>query len=322
MSSIFSEGPGPSQSSEAEMAALMKDSPELAADANGDPRGTMHDREDPRGAPGNAADPPAQAPETAATDAPAAESQQEPAAAEPAPAAPNPSAIARLSEENRHLKQEIAQFRSQMQAWLQQMQPQAQQPQPGPQQPEPPDPETDPIGALQYERQQRMQLQQAMRAQAVEKRVTDDYTADAHRFAGTTPDFQQARLHLISNRVAELRALGMTDQQIPTQIYQEEFGLAINALRAGKSPAENLYNIAKTRGYAPAAAKPAAPVAPDPALQEARAKAAVSLSEGGKPEKGGELSLDDIANLKGAAQESALKAWEKRNGGRSSIFRE
>ncbi len=305
--SIFSEGAGPSQSSEAELATLMKDEPA-----------------DPAPASEATPEPPAQAPESAATDAPAADAPQQPAAAEPAPAATKTVPLASLMEERtarQTLERQLAQLQGQFEA-MQRMQPQAQQPQPGPQQPEPPDPETDPIGALQYERQQRMQLQQHLQVQAVERQITDAYTADVQQQASKIPDFGAAYSHLLTALVGQLQALGWTAAQIKQQVRNEEMGIAVNALRQNKSPAQAVYDMAKIYGYAGKPAAPPAPAAPDPALQEARQKAAVSLSEGGKPEKGGELSLDDIVNLKGAAQESALKAWEKRNGGRSSIFRE
>ena len=77
------------------------------------------------------------------------------------------------------------------------------------------------------------------------------YRSDAVRFAQATPDFPDAYTHLMNGRVAELQTFGITDQtQIMAQIAQEEQALIANAMRSGKSPAEMVYALAKTRGYA------------------------------------------------------------------------
>ena len=75
---------------------------------------------------------------------------------------------------------------------------------------------------------------------------------------------------------------------------------------------------------APVAVAPA-PVAPqpapvNPALQQAKAAVAVSAAAGGAPAAKGDLTVSDIANLKGAAFDAA---WNKMFGGnKNSLFRE
>ena len=158
----------------------------------------------------------------------------------------------------------------------------------------------------------------------MEQRVSSAYQSDARRFAQQAPDFPAAYQHLLSQRVAELQAQGYQEAAIADQLRREEFGIASAALQAGRSPAEQVYALAKARGYVPATQRPAdaAPAAaPDPALQEARSKAAKGISDGGAAPKTGAKSLEEISRLSGAAFDSAFEKWEKENSRRSSLFR-
>lgn len=312
MTSIFSESASPTQSSEAELAALAEANPDLAK-AGGQPSDEPPASDVP-------ADP---APSDAAEPSAADETAPEPAGdAKP----PKPSHIARLSEENRGLKDAVEQLRGQLEAMQrmgvqQQPQPQAQQQNSQQQDGPPPDRNEDPLGYMAWLEKRVERNEQIQQATMLHQRVTNDYVAAAQRFTASNPDFPEAYQFLFQGRVAELRAQGWADDAIARQVQQEEFNIALGALRAGRDPAQQAFELAKARGFTKGAGKPA-PVLADPALQEARRKAAVSLSDGGKPEKGGDLTLDDIANLKGAAQESALKKYEEKHHRRQSIFRE
>lgn len=213
----------------------------------------------------------------------------------------------------RVLEEQIAAYNQQVAAAQQQHQAQAQ--------PEaPPDPDEDPIAALRYERQQREQLQQYLQAQAVQQRVTQDYIADAQRFAARTPDFAQAYNHLFSGRVAELRSQGWQDDAIRAQVQREEFNIALGALRAGRSPAQQAYDLARARGYVAAASRPAGQGGTDPALATLKARAAASISDGGAGPRG-DLSLEDIGRLNGPAFDAAFERYTRTQGRRSSLFR-
>ena len=307
MSSIFDGGTAANPSAETEMAEMAKGAPELAADT-------------PAETP--APEPADSAPETAPTGDPTTDTGQGPAPDADAHRAPKMVPIAALTEarqEARNLAQQLATMQGQMEAMQRMFSPQT--PHPQAQQPEPPpDPEMDPIGALRYEREQRARLENHLRVQAVETRVKSDYIADAHRFASQTPDFPAAYNFLLTSRTAELRAQGYPEHVVRDQVAREEFQIAYGALSQQRSPAQVAYQLAEARGYKPVAASPAGKTPTDPALAEAKQRAAVSLSEGGKPEKGGDLSLEDIANLHGAAQDSALRKWEERHVKKRSIF--
>lgn len=110
-------------------------------------------------------------------------------------------------------------------------------------------------------------------ARTQDTELQSNYQRDARRFAEQNPDFAQAYVHLIRNRLAELEAYGVTDPgERDRMVLAEERDLVARALRDGASPAERIFNLAKGRGYtrqaAPApngngnpAAVPAAPAA-------------------------------------------------------------
>ncbi len=219
----------------------------------------------------------------------------------------------------RALESRLETFNGHLESLMQQQQQAAQRPQPQPE--GPPDPDEDPIGALRYERQQREHLQRYVQAQAMEQRVAHDYVADAQRFAAQTPDFGQAYMHLFTGRVAELRAQGWSDDSIRQQVQREEFTIALGALRAGKSPAQTAYELARARGYIPGATRPpSGQGTADPAMAALKARAAASISEGGTPSRA-DLSLDDIGRLTGPAFDSAFERYTRAQGKRSSLFR-
>jgi len=225
------------------------------------------------------------------------------------------SALKLERNKRRALEDRLAAFNEQMEALAHQQQQQAQPvPQDGP-----PDPEQDPIGALRFERQQRERLQHYVQAQALEQRVAQDYIADAQRFAAQTPDFADAYNHLFAGRVGELRAQGWHDDAIRAQVQREEFNIALGALRAGRSPAQQAYELAKARGYGRNASRPASAPA-DPTLAALKARAAASISEGGTPPRSS-LSLEEIGKLTGPAFDSAFERYTRAQGKRSSLFR-
>lgn len=312
--SIF-DTPSVGQTSEAELASLAKDNPDLTN-----------------------AQPPAEQPEQA--DQPetetVAETQQAAEADQPEqqegdgkPAKTVP--LATLAEERkarREAEERVARLEGEFQAMQRmfQQQPQQGQPQPGQQQAQdqPPNRDEDPLGYMEWQAKRLERLEGQIQSQALIQRVQQDYFADAQRFTTQQGDFPDAYKFLLNGRAAELRAQGWQDAQIRGRLQQEEFQIALSALQQNRSPAQAAYDLAVARGYVKAApkAQEAKPAAPDPALQEARAKAAASISEGGSPPRG-EMTLDHIVNnLKGAAQEAALKKWESKNIKTSSIFRE
>ena len=292
--------------------------------------------------------------EAGAMEAPA--SVPEPVAADPAPepaptqeAAPEPPQpqetapeehdrrvpLKALQEERAkraEYERQVTEYQRQLaeyQAWATQVQQQMMGHNGGPKMdetPAEPDPETDPIGALKHARDQLRKMQEVTAQQQYAQQLNAVAYQAATQYAQQVPDYRDAYSYAINSRARELEALGTPREAIPTILQREEMNLIDTAVRNGRNPAEAIYHFAKARGFqgktAPAAAPvaPVAPAAPNPALQQQKAAVAASASAGGAPAAKGELSVAEIANLKGAAFDAA---WNKLFGGnKSSMFRE
>jgi len=186
-----------------------------------------------------------------------------------------------------------------------------------------PDPETDPIGALKAAKEQLRRMSEETQRQQYEAQLNTVAYNAAVQFAQTAPDYRDAYQYALKSRAQELAILGADQNAIPEIIKREEMSLIDTAVRTGRNPAQAIYEFAKARGYAqqaPAPVAAAAPVAPDPALQQAKKAVAASASAGGAPASKGEISDAEAVNLKGAAFDAY---WNKKFGGnRSSMFRE
>ena len=211
------------------------------------------------------------------------------------------------------LKQRLDQITTYLQAQQQQtQQPEAQE--------EIPNPDEDPIAAVQYlmkENQrlaeQQQQAQQQQQQQAYLADVQQKYATAAQQYAAEKPDFQEAYSHLLNSRAQELRLGGVPEERINAQIQQEEYGFAIEAMRNNVNPAERIYQMAQVRGYQPKAqAAPAPARQPDPNLEAAK-KAAATNTNRSKPAARA-LTLDEIAELNGAAFDKAMAKFERENG--------
>jgi hypothetical protein len=209
-------------------------------------------------------------------------------------------------------------------AELEQRVPKAPEPTPEPE----PDPETDPIGALKHAREQLRKMQEETAQTQRVAQLNQIAYQSATAFKEQAPDYPDAYRYAINSRAQELAALGTPQNDIPQILQMEELNLIDTALRNNGNPAEVIYRFAKARGFnatapAPAAPAPVPPPAPapvNPALQQAKQAVAASAAAGGAPAVKGEMSVNDIANLKGAAFDAA---WNKLFGGnKSSIFRE
>lgn len=143
-------------------------------------------------------------------------------------------------------------------------QPQVQQPQAAksPMDEEPIDPAKDFIGSVEQMRRQQAWLadqhkttQQATQQRDAFTQVTNAYHQDAAALMQAEPAFKDAYLHLVNMRHKELEFAGIADKrQRDVTIAQEEAALVVQALQQGKRPAVMVYELAKLRGFVPAAA--------------------------------------------------------------------
>jgi hypothetical protein len=234
---------------------------------------------------------------------PEPEASEAPAKAEETPK-PEPKqvplgALQEERERRKAIEAELRQMRE-MQARLDERLKSVQQPQQ--QQPVgPPDPMEDFTGwarhgeqALTQTRQEVEALKAQMQQEAQFRTVAEDYRANLHSFAQQTPDFADAYNHFVNTRAAELRTLGYSEAQIAAQIPREEVQLHTAIRQRGGNVGEVVYNLAKTRGYAP---KPPAP-SPAEKIQQVAQSQAVNKSLAAAESTGkGEITSRDVANM-------------------------
>lgn len=186
------------------------------------------------------------------------------------------------------------------------------------------DPETDPIGALKeiraYQQQMREQGERHQQEQAFVQRV-QTHESD---FAAATPDYADAITHLREGRAKEIvdlaKAVGqpITQEQLAAQLRHEVLMTADVAFKAGKNPGEVFYELAKARGYAMKAPEPAKVETPEPSKEAVetieritRGQRAARVGGGDPPSSGGEITLESLAKLEGAAFDAAFEKFSK-----------
>jgi hypothetical protein len=169
-----------------------------------------------------------------------------------------------------------------------------------------PDPAVDPLGAFNHkidtlqkqietlvasQQQTTEQQEQQARFNAFQNQVREL----RDNFVKTTPDFPDAYNYLRDTRAADLKAMGLNDQQVSETLFREEITLSQNAIRNARNPAEVAYEAAKRHGYKPVAAPapgapPASPLAGPDAAAIQRAQAAARNLPAATP-AGGDVAL-------------------------------
>lgn len=130
---------------------------------------------------------------------------------------------------------------------------------------QPPDPETDIFGYAKWQAKQIEELKRqvvsqetATKEQFTAYRMQEAFKSDVSRFRSSEPNFDAAYQHLVQNRDAELQALGMSDERARREhLEREAASIVSDALRAGQSPAQRLFALAKARGFSPKQDDPA-----------------------------------------------------------------
>lgn len=189
-----------------------------------------------------------------------------------------------------------------------------------------PNPEEDVFGAVRYmgdqladfQKQQKANAERAEaegRQQQQHQQLVSAYQADAARARATMPDFDDAYRFLIQSRERELMAIpGMGPDRVRHAIINDELAIASQALQAGASPAETIYQIAQARGYTKQAPQGRNGAGNDANAEIQRlnnAKAATdSLSRGGGAPNNGKLSLESLDRM----SDKEFAAFLKKNG--------
>lgn len=140
----------------------------------------------------------------------------------------------------------------------------------------PPTAEEDIFGNVKHVGETVAQLQKrlddadaATKAQGEQSAFVNNYKADAETFKAKSPDYMDAYNFVLQARANELLSIGYDNPSDPTltpdeahaarkalhdALTADEYAIAEMAFAKKKSPAEMLYNLAKQRGYKPAAA--------------------------------------------------------------------
>lgn len=155
-----------------------------------------------------------------------------------------------------------------------------------------PDPEADIFGWVKWSQRERTRLNnelngqrealhniyQGKQAEGEDAAVAQHYATDAQQFVQKEPNFVPAYQFLMQSRLAELAMYydgvdvysdGATlspeqIQRIRRVAASEERQLVTEAIRAGQSPAERVFRLARSRGFRPAAPGAAPPPPPVP----------------------------------------------------------
>lgn len=167
--------------------------------------------------------------------------------------------------------------------------------------------------------QQQTQAQTAQQAQfqAINSQV-QSFEAD---FRADNPDYDQAAAHFRASRQAELKEMGYSGEELVAVLTNDLVGLALRTMKAGKDPAEVVYSLAKKRGFGAETSKPV-DNKPNP-LQaiERGQKAAKSLSAVGSKSGDGELNVEALMKLEGAAFDAAREKLKQQAMGSAKSWR-
>jgi hypothetical protein len=101
------------------------------------------------------------------------------------------------------------------------------------------------------EQAQRQQWEDQQRQQASQTQALIGWAqGQAQEFKAEAPDFDAAYKHVADNRVNQLRAMGLSPQEINAAMVRDELWVYDQAYRTGKNPAQVIYEMAKNTGYA------------------------------------------------------------------------
>lgn len=160
----------------------------------------------------------------------------------------------------------------------------------------------------QREQQEAQRYQQERQFQQLNESV-EDYESE---FTKANPDYHEATDHLLKLQQEILEQSGYPPHVAAEQVAIWSASVAQQAIAANRNPAEMAYAMAQKMGYVPAskrqAMQPAQAAADKLAAIKAGQGSAQTLSGGGAA-SAGRTSLKTIANLEGAAFDSAMEKW-------------
>jgi len=105
--------------------------------------------------------------------------------------------------------------------------------------------------ATQQTGQQQQQITQILQQQAIHQAVTQRAQSLEREFETEHPDYGDAVKFVSNKRFEQMAAIGVPAEQRAQQLQQEGFALAVHAMQNGRNPADLIYSLAQTYGYAP-----------------------------------------------------------------------
>lgn len=168
--------------------------------------------------------------------------------------------------------------------------------------------ETDPLGHILGQMKAQAKEQEELKKNLSERAQQDQQTFAVQRLTGTavsmeqefaraTPDYNEAASFLREGRRQEYTAMGYNPQQVEQAIQQEALGIANMALQRGQNPAEVIYTLAKTRGFAKAPPAPPAVQENGLPIPQENAQSAERLATVAK----GQQQNQSLGNIRGSA---------------------
>jgi hypothetical protein len=177
-----------------------------------------------------------------------------------------------------------------------------------------PDPTIDPVGANQWDLQQRIaQLEQLTSTQAQEfQRLQQTYgqdrqaqefsqqtIAEAQAYTQQQPDYPDAARFLAKVRMDFWENVGYSPEQARQNVVFESQAAIAAARQAGKNWPDVLMNLAKQLGFQPHAANGAAAVQPTPAAASQAGKVLAQVAKG--------QSMQGLGRTSGAGNENSSR---------------
>ena len=214
-------------------------------------------------------------------------------------------------------------LRAQQAAAARQAQPQQPQ-QPAP----PPDPNENPLGALEWQRDRLAQLEQQVNQTAQERhhaarisQLENVYRSDNHQAAREVPEYTDAYNFMVDRafQIIKVQNPGISDQQAHAEVERQERLLAETAIRQNQRPAALIFQMARVYGWAPQLGAPVQAARPDPASQQAKLDAVSrgqdqnrSLSAAGRPGANtASMTLERFMSL----SDDEARDWNAKNPG-------
>lgn len=177
-----------------------------------------------------------------------------------------------------------------------------------------PDPQTDPIGALNFLLAERKAGQEQAQQHAVQTRqqqerqaFVNDYVTAVADYKSKNPDLQDAYNFALAARKTELEYMGMNPQQVREALENEELALAVNGIQRGIHPGDMIMGYAKMRGWQPKA-QPGGAAAEVERLA-AGVKGGKSLSQAGGGATPGQMTAEQLLKM----SDEDFDAWTRKN---------